>query len=110
MTSLLWHARSTGDWLVPVPEHRGQQLRRLTFRQSRLGCHAQLAQQRRLFLRGWVLPPRRLHFDQPCHPQMPRIVFREPLGIGQWQGVAQLHGLRVAAYLHYLPRVRPIRP
>ena len=82
MTSLLWHARSTGDWLVPVPEHRGQQLRRLTFRQSRLGCHAQLAQQRRLFLRGWVLALRGLRFDEARHPEMPRIVLRQPLRIG----------------------------
>jgi hypothetical protein len=103
-------ALETGDGLVPIPEDRGQQLRRLAFGQPRAGGDAQLAQQRRLFLRGRVLTPRRLHFDQPGHPQMPRIVFRQPLRIGQRQGVAQPQRLRLAAHLHHLPGVWPIRP
>jgi len=37
------HALETGDWLVPIPEDRGQQLRRLAFGQPRAGCDAQLA-------------------------------------------------------------------
>jgi len=32
-------APETGDGLVPIPEHCGQQLRRLTFGQSCLGCN-----------------------------------------------------------------------
>src|SRR5215471_4177169 len=45
----------TSDWLVPIPEHGGQQLRCLAFGQPRAGREAQLAQQGRLFLRGRVL-------------------------------------------------------
>src|SRR4029453_14351316 len=89
------HTLETGDWLVPIPEYRGQQLRRLAFGQPRPWGQPELAQQRRLFLRGRVLTPRRPPFDQPCPPQMPRIVFRQPLGIGQRQGVAQPQRLRV---------------
>jgi len=81
-----------------------------TPRQLCSGGNAQLAQQRRLFLRGRVLPPRRLRLHQTRHPEMPRIVFRQPLHIGQRQRVPQLHGLRVAAHLHHLPRLRPIWP
>ena len=37
------HALETGDGLVPIPEDRGQQLRRLAFGQPRPGRNAQLA-------------------------------------------------------------------
>lgn len=33
------HALETGDGLVPIPEDRGQQLRRLAFRQPCAGGH-----------------------------------------------------------------------
>ena len=36
------HTLETGDGLVPIPEDRGQQLRRLAFGQPRAGCNAQL--------------------------------------------------------------------
>jgi hypothetical protein len=48
-------ARGGADGLPPVPEHRGQQLRRLAFGQPRPDREAQLAQQRGLFLR-WLWP------------------------------------------------------
>src|SRR6516164_5124187 len=57
MTSPLRHAPETGDWLVPIPQDRGQQLRRLAFGQPHAGGDAQLAQQRRLLLGGRVLAP-----------------------------------------------------
>src|SRR5437764_8036283 len=64
----------TSDWLVPIPEHRGEQFRRLAFGQPRLGRHAELAQECRLFLRGGVLAPGGLGLHQARHPEMPRIV------------------------------------
>ncbi len=98
----------TSDWLVPIPEYRGEQLRCLAFGQPRPGRNAQLAQQCRLFLGGGLLAPERRRLHQTCHPEVARVVFRQPLGIGQRQRVAQPHGLRVAAHLHHLPGVRPI--
>ncbi len=53
-----------GGWVPPVPEHRRQQIRRLTFGQPRPDREAQLAQQRRLFLGGRVLAPRGLRLHQ----------------------------------------------
>ncbi len=59
-------------WLPPIPQHRGQQIRRLTFGQPRPGREAQLAQQCRLFLGGRVLAPRglrrRSREDRRCNP------------------------------------------
>ena len=76
-------ARAEDRRLVsPNPEDRGQQLRRLAFGQPRSGHNAQLAQQRRLLLGGRVLAPRRLRLHQACDPEMPCIVFRQPLRIG----------------------------
>jgi hypothetical protein len=43
LTTPLRHAPYTGDWLVPIPQDRGQQLRRLAFGQPRLRRDAQLA-------------------------------------------------------------------
>ena len=34
------HTLEIGNWLVPIPEDRGQQLRRLAFGQPCSGCHA----------------------------------------------------------------------
>ena len=42
---------------IPIPEHRGQQIRRLAFGQPHPRRQAQLAQQRRLFLCGRLLAP-----------------------------------------------------
>jgi hypothetical protein len=59
-------ARGGANGLPPVPQHRGEQIRRLPFRQPRPCCHPQLAQQRRLFLRRGLLPPGRLGLHQPA--------------------------------------------
>jgi hypothetical protein len=61
-------------WLVPIPEHRGQQLRRLAFGQPCLSRNAELAQECRLFLGGGVLAPRGLRFHEACYPEVPCIV------------------------------------
>ncbi len=61
-------ARGGADGLPPIPQHRGEEIRRLPFGQPRPGCHPQLAQQRRLFLRRRLLPPRGLRLHQPRHP------------------------------------------
>ncbi len=75
------HTPPPGWTSIPIPEHRGQQIRRLAFGQPRPSGQPELAQQRRLFLRGRLLPPGCFRLHQPRYPQMPRIVFRQPLGV-----------------------------
>ena len=55
-------------------QHRGEEIRRLPFGQPRPGCHPQLAQQRRLFLRRRLLPPRGL--------RLPRFLQELPIAKG----------------------------
>ncbi len=83
-------ARGGADGLPPIPQHRGEEIRRLPFRQPRPCGHPQLAQQRRLFLRRRLLPPGCLGLHEARHPEMPRIVFRQPLRIGQGGGVLKV--------------------
>ena len=61
-----------------------------------------------MFIHGGLLPPRRLGLAQPRYAEVPRIVFAQPLGIGQGLGVTQQQGYSLAAYLEDLPGVRPI--
>ena len=68
-----WRVRTR---LVPVAQHGCQQIRRLAFRQPRLDRHPEFVQQRRLFLRGGLLPPGCFRLHQARHPEMPGIVFR----------------------------------
>ena len=53
------HAR-----LVPIAEYRRQKIRRLAFRQPRPDRYPQFVQQRRLFLRGGLLPPGRFRLQK----------------------------------------------
>src|SRR5262249_14024027 len=73
------------------------------------GRNAELAQQCRLFLGGGLLTPERLCLHQTRHAEVARIVFRQPLGIGQRQCVTQPQRLRIAAHLHHLPGIRASR-
>ena len=72
---------TSGPASIPIAQHRRQQVRRLAFGQAGALGEPQLPQQRDLLLRGRLLAPRRLGLDQPRHAQVPRIVFRQPLGI-----------------------------